>query len=81
MNSKFISKQTKDVEVDELTDHINYMKLIHDLSIEVKRIITKGLAKDLIDRYSILDSVKYFREDGSQIQFVFQALHRCFLQH
>lgn len=80
MNSKFISKQTKDVEVDELTDHINYIKLIHDLSIEVKLII-KGLTKDLIDRYSILDSVKDFPEDGSQIQFVFQALHRCFLQH
>lgn len=56
------------------------MKLIHDLSIEVKLII-KGLTKDLIDRYSILDSVKDFPEDGSQIQFVFQALHRCFLQH
>ena len=51
----------------KLNDHISsYSRLINDLSEEVKLILTKVLAKNLINRYSILNSAKYFsKDDGS----------------
>ena len=59
--------QTKHIEVERKSnDHItSYLKLINDLSKEVKPISTKWLKKDLINGYSILNSEKYFPKDGS----------------
>ena len=45
---------------------------------EVKLISTKGLTEDLINRYSILNSGKYFAEDGSQNCFIFKPLFKYF---
>ena len=63
---------------EETNDQItSYIKLINDLSGEVKLISTKGLAKELISGYSILNGAKYFsREDGLQNYDVFEPVLR-----
>ena len=52
---------------NKLNDHLNfYTKLMNEPSGEVKLISTKGLTKDLMNEYSILNGEKYFGEDGSK---------------
>ena len=67
------SNKTRHIESErKLNDHINsYTKLINDLLREVKLTSTKGLAKDLINRYNILNGAKYFAEDCSQNHFLY----------
>ena len=49
-------------------DHISsYTKLINDQKGEVNLISTKALTKDLINKHSILNGVKYFLVGRSQI--------------
>ena len=48
----------------KLNGHItSYTKLMHDLSGEAKLKETKGLTKDLIVEYGILNVAKYFPEE------------------
>ena len=63
----------------KLNDHItSYIKLINDLTREVKLIKIKGLTKDSINKCSILSNSKYFSLDGSQNYLVFQQLSSYF---
>ena len=56
----------------------SYTKLINDLKREVKLISRKVLTKNFINSYSILNSAKYFPEDGSQNFLLFQPLVKYF---
>ena len=47
---------------------------MNDLSGNVKVISTKRSTKNLINGYSILKGAKYFAEDGSQNNFIFEPL-------
>ena len=80
INNKSVSNKTKQIDAyKKLTDHIaSYTKLINDLSREVRLISTKGLTKDLINAYSILNGTKYFAEDESQNYLVFQPVFNYF---
>ena len=51
--------------------HAQVLKKLNNLSGEIKLLSTKGLTKDLINGYSILNSAKYFSDGGSQSHFVF----------
>ena len=72
----------KMIQIDadkKLTDDITYYtKLINDLSREVRLTSTKGLTKDLINRYSILNGEKHFPGYGSQNYLVFQQVFKYF---
>ena len=50
-------------------------KKLNDPAEKVKLVSTKGLTKDLINNYSILNGGKYFGENGSENYLVFQP---CF---
>ena len=63
----------------KLNDHItSYRNLVNDISGEVK-LITKGLAKKLINEQSILNGAKYFVE--SQNHLIFQSVFNYFKTH
>ena len=49
-----------------------------DVKREVKLILTKGLAKDLKNRYSILHGTKYFAVDGRRNFLVFHLYFKYF---
>ena len=72
----------KMIQIDadkKLTDDITYYtKLINDLSREVRLTSTKGLTKDLINGYSILNGGKHFPGHGSQNYLVFQPVFEYF---
>lgn len=51
--------------------HVQVLKKLNNLSGEIKLLSTKGLTKDLINEYSIVNSAKYFSDGGSQSNFVF----------
>ena len=48
------------------------------LSTKVELISTKGLSRDLMNKYRILNGLKYFIEDGSQNCFAFQTSLKYF---
>ena len=52
------------------TKHVGWKKL-NDLLGEVKLISPKGLKKDLINGYSILNGAICFNDDGLQNYFIF----------
>ena len=54
INKNVISKKTKHVLVE---------KELNELSKKVKAISTKGLTKDLINKFSILNRAKYFLQE------------------
>ena len=63
----------------KLNDHTtSSTTLVNDLSGEFKLISTKGSAIYLVNGYSILNGAKYFVEDGSQNQLVFQPVLKYF---
>ena len=70
-NENITSNKTKHVEAEKKNYHkSSYLKLISDLSEEVKLISMIELTKDLRNGYSILKSAIYLS--------VFQTVFRCF---
>ena len=53
-------------------------KKLNYLSREIKLISAKGLRKDLINGYIVLNGAKYFTENGSQNYLIFQPLLKYF---
>ena len=60
------------------TKHIKAEKKLDDLFYEVKLISTKGLKKDLIYNYRILNRGKYFSLNRLENYFVFQPAIKYF---
>ena len=58
--------------------HVEIKDKLDDLSKNVKIISTKGLTKDLINKYSILNGGKYFSSDGLQNYLVFISTRRIY---
>ena len=65
VNLKILTKKTSNKM------HAQVLKKLNNLSGEIKLLSTKGLTKDLINGYNILNSAKYFSDGGSQSHFVF----------
>ena len=66
--ANFVNKIDFDNELRNVTSNKNKL---NELSQQVKAISTKGLTKDLIDKFSILNGAKYFSSKILQNYLVF----------
>ena len=66
MEKKLLELLRKKV-VSNKTRHVKAEKQLNDPAEKVKLVSTKGLTKDLINNFSILNGGKYFGEDGPKI--------------
>ena len=64
----FVKNTDFDNKLKDVTSNKNEL---NELSKKVKAISTKGLTKDLIDKFSILNGAKYFSSGKFQIYLVF----------
>ena len=64
----FVKKADFDNKLKDVTSNKNEL---NELSKKVKAISTKGLTKDLINKFSILNGAKYFSSEIFQNYFVF----------
>ena len=66
--ANFVNNTDFDNKLKDVTSNKNEL---NELSKKVKAISTKGLTKDLIDKFSILNGAKYFSSGKFQIYLVF----------
>ena len=66
--ANFVNKTDLDNKLKNVTSNKNKL---NELSKKVKAILTKGLAKDLINKFSILNGAKYFSAGIFQNYLVF----------
>ena len=69
LDKKVIWNKTRHVEVDKKLDNLKK---------KVDIISTKGLTKNLINKYCILNGAKYFSSDGLQNYLVFMSSRRIY---
>ena len=66
--ANFVNNTDFDNKLKDVTSNKNEL---NELSKKVKAISTKGLTKDLINKFSILNGAKYFSSEIFQNYFVF----------
>ena len=77
INNKVTLNKSKQIDANKKLTF--FKKWINGLS-KIKLISTKGLTKDLINGYSILNEVKYFAEDEPQNYLYFIEFLRILKQ-
>ena len=71
-SKSYIANFVKKTDFDDKLKDLTNKNELNELSKKVKAVLTKGLTKDLIKKFSILNGAKYFSLGISQIHLVYQ---------
>ena len=70
-SKSYIANFVKKTDFDDKLKDLTNKNELNELSKKVKAVLTKGLTKDLIEKFSILNGAKYFSLGISQSHLVF----------